>query len=62
MQLFYQKLELEALNLYNKITEEFTTDELIPCAGQGIIAIQCRQDDVEIIKLLEDINDDQAES
>ncbi len=54
------KAGIEALNLYNKITEEFTTDELIPCAGQGIIAIQCRQDDVEIIKLLEDINDDQA--
>ena len=54
------KAGIEALNLYNKITEEFTTDELIPCAGQGIIAIQCRQDDVEIKKLLEDINDDQA--
>ena len=54
------KAGIEALNLYNKITEEFTTDELIPCAGQGIIAIQCRNDDIEIKKLLEDINDDQA--
>jgi len=54
------KAGIEALNLNDKITEEFTTDELIPCAGQGIIAIQCRHDDFEIKKLLEDINDAQA--
>ena len=54
------KAGIEALNLNHKITQEFTTDELIPCAGQGIIAIQCRNDDIEIKKLLEDINDDQA--
>ena len=39
------------------ITEEFKTDDLIPCAGQGIIAIQCRNSDVEIKQLLEKIND-----
>lgn len=54
------KAGIEALNLNNKITEEFSTDELIPCAGQGIIAIQCRNDDVEIKDLLEVINDDQS--
>ena len=54
------KAGIESLNLNNKITEEFTTDELIPCAGQGIIAIQCRDDDVEIKDLLEGINDDQS--
>ena len=54
------KAGIDALNLNDKITQEFTTDELIPCAGQGIIAIQCRNDDVEIKKLLEDINDDQS--
>ena len=54
------KAGIESLNLNNKITEEFTTDELIPCAGQGIIAIQCRDDDVEIKELLEGINDDQS--
>jgi len=54
------KAGIEALNLNDKITQEFTTEELIPCAGQGIIAIQCRNDDIEIKKLLEDINDDQA--
>jgi len=54
------KAGIDALSLNHKITQEFSTDELIPCAGQGIIAIQCRSDDVEIKKLLEDINDDQA--
>tara|TARA_B100000686_G_C16533631_1_gene833638 strand:- start:21 stop:932 length:912 start_codon:yes stop_codon:yes gene_type:complete len=54
------KAGIDALNLNDKITQEFTTDELIPCAGQGIIAIQCRNDDVDIKKLLEDVNDDQA--
>ena len=51
------KAGINALDLINKITEEFSTDELIPCAGQGIIAIQCRDNDVEIKELLESIND-----
>ena len=36
------KAGIEALNLQNKITEEFEVEKLIPCAGQGIIAIQCK--------------------
>ena len=54
------KAGIEALGLTNKITHEFNTEELIPCAGQGIIAIQCRENDQEIIKILEKINDDQS--
>ena len=54
------KAGVDALNLNNKITEEFTTDELIPCAGQGIIAIQCRVNDLEIKELLEGINDNET--
>ena len=51
------KAGIDALNLQHKISQEFTTDELIPCAGQGIIAIQCKKNDNEIIDLLEKIND-----
>tara|TARA_B100000427_G_scaffold328828_1_gene342948 strand:+ start:1548 stop:2459 length:912 start_codon:yes stop_codon:yes gene_type:complete len=51
------KAGINELNLNNKITEEFTTGELIPCAGQGVIAIQCRDNDIEMKKLLENIND-----
>ncbi len=54
------KAGIEALGLTNKITHEFNTEELIPCAGQGIIAIQCRQNDQQIINILEKINDDQS--
>ena len=54
------KAGIEALGFTNKITHEFNTEELIPCAGQGIIAIQCRENDQEIINILEKINDDQS--
>ena len=48
------------MGLTNKITQEFDTEELIPCAGQGIIAIQCRENDREVINILEKINDNQS--
>ncbi len=54
------KAGIEALGLSNKITQEFDTEELIPCAGQGIIAIQCRENDREVINILEKINDNQS--
>ena len=44
------------LQLENEITETFTTEEIIPSAGQGIIALQCRENDLEIISLLKKIN------
>ena len=51
------KAGIDSLEINKKITEEFKTDDLIPCAGQGIIAIQCRNSDIEIKQLLEKIND-----
>ena len=54
------KAGIDTLKLQNKITQEFSVDELIPCAGQGIIAIQCRENDQEIINILEKINDNQS--
>ena len=45
------KAGIDSLKINDKITEEFETDDLIPCAGQGIIAIQCKDNDVEIIDL-----------
>ena len=50
------KAGVDCLEINSKITEEFTTDDLTPCAGQGIIAIQCRNSDLEIKQLLEKIN------
>tara|TARA_Y100000590_G_scaffold157164_1_gene180623 strand:- start:791 stop:1702 length:912 start_codon:yes stop_codon:yes gene_type:complete len=54
------KAGINELNLNNEITEEFNTDELIPCAGQGIISIQCRDNDIEMKQLLENINDNET--
>jgi len=54
------KAGINSLEINHKITEEFTTDDFIPCAGQGIIAIQCRDSDIEIKKLLEKINNPQS--
>ena len=38
------------------ITEEFSTDDIIPSVGQGAIAIQCRSSDNDMIKFLKKIN------
>ena len=45
-------------NLINKI---FSINEIIPSAGQGIIAVQCRKKDYELIKKISEINDDETE-
>ena len=47
---------IDSLNLNNEITQFFSTSEIIPSAGQGIIALQCREKDEEIINLLKKIN------
>ena len=47
---------IKSLSIEDKITEVFSTEEMIPSAGQGIISIQCRNDD-EIISVLDKIND-----
>ena len=40
----------------DKITQVFSTEEIIPSAGQGIIALQCRNNDDEIISVLDKVN------
>jgi len=47
---------IKYLQLENQISETFTTEEIIPSAGQGIIALQCRKDDPDTISLLKKIN------
>ena len=36
---------------------EFTSEEMIPAACQGIIAIECRSEDKEIVRLLGEVSD-----
>ena len=47
---------IKALGLEKKISQIFSTSEIIPSAGQGVIALQCRNDDENLIKILEKIN------
>jgi hydroxymethylbilane synthase len=48
---------IKSLSIEDKITEVFSTQEIIPSAGQGIISLQCRKDDDKIISVLDKIND-----
>tara|TARA_B110000305_G_scaffold57264_1_gene63322 strand:- start:655 stop:1578 length:924 start_codon:yes stop_codon:yes gene_type:complete len=44
------------LGLNQNISQTFSTSEIIPCAGQGVIALQCRDNDEELIELLKSVN------
>ena len=44
----------------NQISEIFSVEEIIPSAGQGIIALQTREDDSKIISILKKINHDET--
>ena len=48
---------IKSLEIEDKVTEVFSTSEIIPSAGQGIIALQCRKNDNKTISILEKIND-----
>ena len=47
---------IKFLNFENEISEIFSPEQIIPSAGQGIIALQCREGDEEIISVLKKIN------
>ena len=49
---------IKTLNLEEEIKEIFSEKKIIPSAGQGVIAVQCRKDDFENLKTLEKINDE----
>ena len=47
---------IHSLKLDINISQIFSTKEIIPSVGQGIIALQCRKNDFKIIKLLDNVN------
>ena len=51
---------IKHLKFESQISEIFSETEIIPSAGQGIIALQCRKKDNEIISILKKINDDET--
>ena len=53
---------VRSLNLTNKIGLYFKTEEVLPAAGQGIIAVQCNKNDEMIKNFLKNINDKETET
>lgn len=51
---------VQSLNLQNKIKNIFSIQKVLPAAGQGIIAVQCRKNNGEIKDILNKINDYQT--
>ena len=49
-------LKMKSLKINDQISEIFSVEDIIPSAGQGIIALQCRQDDSKTISLIEKTN------
>ena len=47
---------IKSLKINKQISEIFSVDDIIPSAGQGIISLQCRENDKEIISLLKKTN------
>jgi len=43
---------IDSLGLNKNISQTFSTSEIIPCAGQGVIALQCRKSNEDLIELL----------
>ena len=47
---------IQSLNLKENISQTFSTSEIIPSAGQGVVALQCRENDKKLINLLDKVN------
>ena len=48
---------IKVLGLEKKISKIFSEKEMLPCAGQGIIALQTRKEDKNICQLIAKVND-----
>jgi hydroxymethylbilane synthase len=48
---------LERLGLADRATQVFTTREMLPAVGQGVLALQCRAGDAELLETLGALDD-----
>jgi len=48
---------VKTLGFENKIAKFFSVEEMLPCVGQGVIALQTRKNDENIFKLISKVND-----
>ena len=51
---------VKTLKLEENIKHIFSVEEMLPAVGQGIIAAQCRKDEINIIKILKKINNEET--
>ena len=51
---------IKFLKFENEISEIFSAEEIIPSAGQGVIALQCRDNDYDTISTLNKINHEET--
>ena len=51
---------IKFLKFENEISEIFSAEEIIPSAGQGVIALQCRENDDETLSILNKINHEET--
>lgn len=49
---------LARLGLSHRISDYLSIDESLPCAGQGALAIECREEDEAVLKLIAPLNDE----
>ncbi len=52
---------LKRLGFHTHVSEIFEKDKMLPAAGQGVVTIQCRADDLESIKLVDSVNDKETQ-
>ena len=52
---------IKSLKLEKNIRKFFSTDEMLPAVGQGIVAVQCRVDDSYVKNILKKINNYETE-
>lgn len=51
---------LERLDWQDRITQRLSLEQMLPAVGQGALAIQCREEDQELLELLRKIHDEQT--
>lgn len=48
------------LNMQHRIAEQLSPEISLPAVGQGAVGIECRNDDLELISLLQSLNDQET--
>lgn len=48
------------MNWNDEISQQLSLDQMLPAVGQGALAIQCREDDAELLQLLQKISHEET--